>query len=174
MDNHEVGTRIDLLTRSHRYCGLISTRGFRLSDILNDATSSVLELEDVRVTTKGVRPAELHSPRLQLRKQDVLGVFLAGEHEAPVRRSNNRVERRRHGVLIMLPELMISGIVHLPSRVMADTFLTVNSLLPAFLGLTNITIHSCTFRMSEEPYEVAIIRRDWIEALELSAELVPA
>ncbi len=175
MDIHQVSTKIDLLTHSHRFAGLIDTHGYRLADILNDATTSIVELEDAVVSSRGTRPDEvqsLRSARLLVRKQDVLAAFLGGNHEAPVRRSNNRIERRRRGAMILLPALMLSGIVHLPSRVTAESFLVANSLLPSYLALTNVAIHSSEFLLPDVSYEVAIIRREWIEALELSGELV--
>jgi len=172
MDTHHAATQIDLLTRNHRYVGLVNTRGIRLADILNDGNSSILEMEDIVVTAKGVRPADLRTPHLLLRKQEVLAVFLAGEHEAPVRRSNNRVERRRFGALVMLPNLMLSGLIHLPSRVGAESLITANSLLPSFLALTSVAIHSSHFDLVDSAYQVAIVRREWIEAVELSGELV--
>lgn len=72
----------------------------------------------------------------------------------------------------MLSDLILLGIVHLPSRAMADALLMANSLLPAFLGLTDITVHSCAFPMLGENHEVAIIRREWIEALDFNFEPV--
>jgi hypothetical protein len=171
MDTHPPGPKVDLLTQTHRFLGSIPTHGFRLADLLNDGNSSILEMQDVLVSTQGVRPTELQAPHLLLRKQDVLAAFLSGDHEAPLRRSNNRVERRRHGAMFMLPGMMLSGIVHLPGRIPSDAFLAANSLLPPFLALTNPTIHSSLFKLRDEPYEVAIIRREWIEAMELSGEL---
>lgn len=173
MNPQPPGTHVDLLTRTHRYTGTVATHGFRLADQLNSGSSSILEIEDVLVSSQGIRPTELRAPHLLMRKQDVLAAFLAGDHEAPLRRSNNRVERRRHGAMFILPDLMLSGIIHLPGRVPPDAFLATTSVLPTFLALTTPTIHSSSFPIMEQEYEVAIIRREWIEALELAGELVP-
>jgi hypothetical protein len=172
MDIQLGGTTVDLVTRSHRYVGRIDTHGYRMADVMNDNTSSILEMEDVLVISQGLRPAELRAPHLLLRKQEVIAVLLAGDHEAPIRRSNNRVERRRHGAMIMMPGLMLSGIIHLPARITAEAFFTPNSLLPSFLALTNVTIHNSTFNLVEQSYDVVIVRREYMDATELSGELV--
>lgn len=165
------GKQVELLTRTHRYVGSIPMHGYRVADLLNDGNSTTLALEEVVVSTSGLRPTEWQAQHLLLRKHDVLAAFLTGDHEAPLRRNNNRTPRRRQGALFVLPGLMLSGVIHLPGRTPAETLLTTQSLLPPFVALTSPTLHSCSFPLLDQPYEVAIIRRDWIEALELAGEL---
>lgn len=164
--------RITVFTRSHRYCGLVETRGYRVADLLNDGNTAVLPTKDVAIADNRKREAEFHCEELLLRKRDILVALLSGEHEAPVRRNNNRTPRRHYGAVILLPGLAISGIAHMPGRVLPQTLVQDGSILPPFLAVTNVDFHSSVYEGLPAETTLAVVQRECIEAYQLSEEAV--
>lgn len=174
MNNQPSTTRITAVTRSHRYCGLVETRGRRVADLLNDGNTAVLPMADVAIADNGKREAEFHCEELLLRKRDILVALLSGEHEAPVRRNNNRTQRRHYGAVILLPGLAISGIAHMPGRVLPQTLVQEDTILAPFVAVTDVAVHSSAYEGLPAETALAVVQRQWIEAYQLSPEAAMA
>jgi hypothetical protein len=173
MHGEETATQVDMVTEHHHYSGRIITRGVRLSDILSDTRLEVLEMHDTVLRAEGSRSTELRCGRIFLKKKDLLLVIPKGSHEAPIRRRNNYQKRDRYGALIAMPGLIVSGIVHLPSRASPWLLLDDNAGLPRFFGLTNVTVHSSIHRSAPTQCPTAILQRDAIQSVQLTDKPLP-
>ena len=174
MNDESPLTRVRVLTRSHRYSGLVETRGRRVADLLNDGNTAVLPMADVAIADNGKRDAEFHCEDILLRKRDILVALLYGEHEAPIRRNNNRTQRRHYGAVILLPGLVLSGIAHMPGRVLPQTLVQEDSILAPFVAVTDVAVHSSAYEGMPAEAALAVVQRQWIEAYQLSPEAAMA
>ncbi len=163
---------VDVITQSCRYRGFVPTRGQRLSEVLGDPNSGVLRMTETLTTVAGSSSSDVRWKDVSVRKDDILLVIPTGDHEAPARRRNHYVKKHRYGAMIVLPGFVISGIVYLSSRVSVVTMLDESSSLPSFLGLTDVTVHRSGDGLLRAQYDVAIVRRPAIEAIELTDQPV--
>lgn len=174
MADERAVTPIDVITLYGRYSGSVVTRGYRLSDILSDQNSAVLDMWETLTTLAGDSSREVRWKEVVLRKNDILMVIPKGNHEAPIRRRNYHQKKHRYGAMIALPGCILSGIVHLSARATAVSVLDQNSPFPAFIGVTDVTIHGSTHGLLPPQCNVAIIRRQAIESIQLTAAPLPS
>ena len=172
LQSEQKTTTVDAITLHHHYSGSMVTAGVRLSDVLSDGNLEVVEMRDVTIRSGGARSSELRCEELFLRKIDLLMVIPTGRHEAPTRRRNNYQKKDRFGAVIVMPGLIVSGIIHLPSRATVR-MLFDDSGLSRFVGLTEVTVHSSTFGLTPSQCPTAIIRRWNIESVQLTARPLP-
>lgn len=161
-------TKVDAVIEHYRYTGLVATRGWRLAEVLNDGSTSIVELEQVVIQSVAHGRELLRCDSMVLRKDAILLAFPHGEHEAPIRRANNRVEKRQFGAVVTLHEAVLSGLVHLPDRSTARMLLAEDSTLPRFIAITNVAVHSAPQGLMPARCGVIIVQRKFIEAAELS------
>ncbi len=173
MSSLQETTPVDVITRHHRYSGLVINQGYRVADVLSDSRTDILEMRDTVVTVGGARPSEMSFRRILLRKDQVLMAILKGEHEAPLRRRNKYVEKERFGAIVVLPGYVLSGILHLPPQAVPSMLLIENTTLPSFIGMTSVTVHGSVFDFVPSQCDVAIIRRPYIESIDLAAKPLP-
>ena len=171
MHKEEEGfTPVAVITRDHRYSGMLANRDFRIADILNDHNSDLLEMYDVLAIGTGTPAREVRFDQVVLKKDAVLLVVPQGTHEAPARRRNRYVERDRYGAMIGLPGYILSGVLHLPSMPIPSLLLAENSMLQNFLGMTNTTTHSSLHGLLPTQCDVVIVQRRAIESVQLTAQ----
>ena len=168
MAKEQTNATVDIVTRDSRHTGSVPSRGYRLSDVLNDPGTDVLEMHDVLTTMQGSLAKEVRWKELCLRKDRILLVVPKGEYEAPARRCNLYVKKNRYGAMIAIPGYVLSGIVHLPRRATAMSLLGESSQLPPFVGITNVTVQSAVNDLLCTQYNVAIVRRKAIESVQLT------
>lgn len=173
MGNEQVTTPVDVITRDCRYTGSVATRGFRLSDILSDQRTDILEMHETLTSVAGTRSTDVRWKEVFLKKNSILLVIPKGKYEAPIRRRNNYVERHRYGAMIVLPGHILSGIVHLPARTNSWMVLDEDAALPSFIGVTDVTVHKSIYDFIPAHCDVVILRRHSIESAQLTARPLP-
>ena len=159
---------VDVITRYHRYSGLLVSRGYRVADALNDSRSDLIEMREVSGTAKVAAAREVRYDQVFLNKGHVLLVVPRGDYEAPLARRNKFIEKERYGAMIGLPGYTFTGILHLPIRSDAVTLLGENTSLPGFLGLTNVTVHVSFQDVLPPECDVLIVRRQAIESIQMT------
>ncbi len=163
----------DLITEHHHYSGLVYAEGRRLADVLADRNHSVLEMNEVTLTTIGPQPAELKLDKMLVKKDHVLLAIPKGSYEAPIRRNNNYQKKEQHEAIIVLASHVLKCMVHVPTRMKPWTIVDRESDFPAFFGVTSVSLYSSSHGMLPKQCETAIVRRDAIESLELSSLPLP-
>jgi hypothetical protein len=159
----------DIYTQYHHYSGQVTTRGNRLADLLNDPTTDVLELRNVRVSQPSNQVADaIECAQLQLKKDAILLAIPTGSYEAPGKRLYSYVEKQHFLSHMMLPGYNLVGTLHLPSRVNHWAFLCEGSTTPSFIAMTDVTIRVAADNVEPIHTKVVIFRRQYIESLFIS------
>jgi hypothetical protein len=159
----------DLITEHHHYSGLVHAEERRLADILADHNLNVLEMNQVTLHPSGTRRRELKLERMLVKKDHLLIAIPKGSYEAPISRSNKYQRKGRHDATIVLSGNVLTCVVHIPPLIKPWALVDQTSDLPAFFGVTDVTFHSSSHELMPERCDTAIIRRQAIESLELSA-----
>jgi hypothetical protein len=173
MSGNQMMTPVEVITRHCRYTGSLCTRGQRVSDILGDANTDVLEMHETLTGIVGAHSADVRWRRLFLKKKQILLVIPKGEYEAPAHRCTRYVDKPRYGAMLILPGTVLSGILHLPPRTTALTLLDEHASLPSFMGITDVTVHNSIHSPGTAQFDVVIFRRLSIEAVQLTAQPLP-
>jgi hypothetical protein len=166
-------TPVQVITRQCRYAGLLETCGSRVSDILNDTNTDIVELRETSTVLVGGPSTDVRCGHLYLRKSEILTVIPKGKYEASEQRRNRYVEKPRYGAMVVLPGLVLSGIMHLSSRATPLAILNENSPLSRFMALTGATVYASSHDLGAAYFEVVIMRRLAIESLQLTGEPLP-
>jgi hypothetical protein len=171
-DQHTCETEI--FTATHRYSGQLCTRGYRLSDFLNDATTEVLDLRDVTLCCSGEPAAEaVQCPSLYVKKDAVLIACPRGVHEAPVRRFFSYVAKSRYFAQIVLPGYTAAGFLHLQTRANPWILMLPTSTEATYLPLTDVSLSFSNRGAPVLHTRVAIFRRTALESLFLADRPAP-
>jgi len=161
---------VDIVSLHHHYRGLLHTNGMRLSDELSNASSDALVLRDVQITPAGRNAAALECSQLTLLKRSILIAMPQDSHERPPTQRLDKFQKRdRHGVVVVLPGHLISGVMQLPKKSVSWSALKESGAVQRFIGLTDVTIHNAVFRLTPQTCPVAIVQRDVVEAIELTS-----
>lgn len=168
MPDEQAITPVDVITRHCRYTGSVATRGFRLSDLLSDSRTSILEMRAALSTLAGDRSRDVRWKEVSVKKDRILLVIPKGSYEAPVRRRNYYQKKHHYGAMIVLPGCVLSGIVQVPSRATALTLLDETGPLPSFIGVTDVTVHGSVHDLLPSRCDVVILRRQAIESIQLT------
>ena len=166
-------TPVEVITQHCRYTGSLATRGERVSDILSDSSTDVIEIHETLTNVVGAGATDVRWKQLFLKKEQILMVVPKGSYEAPLRRSYLYVEKPRYGAMVILPGTVLSGILHLPDRANPLMLLNEHSSLAGFVGMTGVTVHNSVHDLGEGGFEVVILRRLAIESLQLTARPIP-
>jgi hypothetical protein len=159
----------DIYTQYHRYAGQVATKGNRLADLLNDPTTDVLELQNVRVSQPTNHAANaIECTQLQLKKDVIQLAIPTGSYEAPGKRLYSYVEKQHFLAHMMLPGYNLVGTVHLPSRVNHWAFLCDGGPTPSFIAMTDVTIRVAAQNAEQIHTKVVIFKRQFIESLFIS------
>lgn len=164
---------VEVITEYVRYTGSVANRGYRVSDILNESNTNVLEMLDAVTSVGGAPASDVRWKQIFLKKNRILLVIPKGSYEAPIRRSNNYVEKHHYGAMIILPGFVLSGIVHLPSKGSPLMLMDENSALPSFIGVTDVTVHASSHGFGPSRCDAVILRRQFIESMQLTAQPLP-
>ena len=170
MQNEEGSTPVTVITRYHRYTGMLANQGFRIADIFNDHRTDLLEMYDVLATGVGTGSKDVRFDRIVLKKDSVLLVLPQGKYEAPVHRRNRYIERDHYGAMVAMPVCILSGILHMPIKPIPSLVLAENSTLPEFLAMANVIAHNSLHNLIPTQCDVAILQRRAIESLQLTAQ----
>jgi len=169
MHEDDTFTPLTVITMHHRYTGELPSRGFRIADILNDGNTDILTLHNVMASSSGMRVQDVRFDEVVLKKKSVLIVVPQGKYEAPRRRRNRYIEQDRYGAMVALPGYILSGVVHLPTKPLPSFLLAENSMLPDFMGMTNVTVHSSMHDFMPTDCGVLIVRRTALEGVQLTS-----
>lgn len=169
MSNKATIIAAELITEHHHYSGLVHAEGRRLADILADHNLNVLEMNQVTLNTIGARPIELKLEKMLVKKDHVLMAIPKGAYEAPVSRSNNYQKKGRYNATIVLAGHVLSCVIHMPPLLKPWALVDQKSDLPAFFGVTDVTLHSSSHLLMPEKCDTAIVCRQAIESMEVSA-----
>lgn len=169
MSTKETIIAAELITEHHHYFGLVNGKGRRMADVLADHNLDVLEMNQVTLNTIGDRPIEMKLEKMLVKKDHVLMAIPKGAYEAPVRRSNNYQKKGRHNATIVLAGHVLSCVIHMPTLLKPWALVDQKSDLPAFFGVTDVTLRSSSHVLIPEKCDTAIIRREAIESMEISA-----
>jgi hypothetical protein len=175
----------EVFTQFHRYVGQVATRGCRLADFLNNASTEVIEMHDVRVNQPANPVSKpLECAQLHLKKDAILMAVPTGHYEAPARRIYSYVEKNHYLSHVVLPGCRLVGTLHLPDRANRWLLLSDSSTTPSFIPITDVEVQFTGVDAEKLQMKVAIFRRQHIESLfigqlpdsihslqELSAEL---
>ncbi len=161
---------VDIISLHHHYRGWLRTSGARLSDELSDARSDSLVLRDVQITAAGRNAPSLECSQLTILKSRILIAMPQDSRERPTTQRLDKFQKReRHGVVVVLPGHLISGVMQLPSKSISWSALKEGGAVQRFIGLTDVTVHNAVFRLTPQVCPVAIVQRDAIEAIELTS-----
>jgi hypothetical protein len=162
-----------VITRDHRYSGQITTGGRRLADVFSDPHWEVVEMRDILVQGTGAESPGVSCGQLLVAKKDILMVVPQGAYEAPIRRQNNYQLKRLYSVTVVLAGYVLKATAHLPDRANPWMLIDDSAGLPAFFGLTEVTMHGLPEGLVEPRYSTVIVNRRRIEAAELSQRPAP-
>ncbi len=161
---------VDCITLHHHYRGWMRSNGARLSDELSSTQSDSIVLRDVQITAAGRSAPSLECSELTLMKERILIAMPRDACErSPAERINKFQKKDRHGVVIVLPGHILSGVMQLRKAAVPWSLLKESGALQRFIGLTDVTVHNAVFRLAPKECPVAIIHRDAVEAIELTS-----
>ena len=163
----------DLITEHQHYSGLVHTEGRRLADVLTDHGLTVLEMNQVTLTTVGTRPSEFKLEKMLIKKDHLLMAIPKGAYEAPINRSNRYQKKGPYDATIVLPGHILHCVVHMPPRMTPWAVADRPDDLPTFFGVTNVTVHSSFHTLVPDHCDTAIIRREAIESIEMPGVKLP-
>ncbi len=170
---------VELLTAHCRYRGHLVSRGYRVADVLNESTTSVVEMRNASVgllrpenDAQDNVPRNLRCSHLWLKKADLLVAIPLGPHEAPTRRANHFQAKNHYPALVALGGCLLSGILHASRAIVPALLLTDDSPLSPFIAMTDVTVHASDGMLCEPNYEVVIVRRLAIEAAHVAQQPV--
>lgn len=162
-------TKAEIFTQHHRYCGMVMTRGYRLSDAMNDPSTELVEIRDAQIsqpTNPQLRPLE--SPQLMLKKDAIVLAMPTGSYEAPARRIYSFVEKQRYVAQVVVPGYTMVGTIHLPSRANPWVLMSESGPTPSFVPITDATVRFAGADVEPLHSKVIIFRRQFIESLFVS------
>lgn len=166
-------TPVEVITRDCRYTGSLATGGHRVSDVLGDSTTQILEMRETLTRVVGSRSSDVRWRQVYVKKDRILMVIPKGSYEAPSRRYNRYVDKPRYGAMVIIPGNVLSGILHLPPRASPLMLLGEASMLPSFMGMTDVTVHNSIHGVGGSHFEVVILRRLSIESVQLTGQPLP-
>jgi hypothetical protein len=161
---------VDFISRYHRYRGMVENNGSRLSDLLTDPTHDFVEIRDARITTLGHELADLPSPKVILKRQEIVLVIPQGPYEAPAGRITHFIKKSRWRAVIEVCGHMIEGTIHLPPKTPPISLLRDTSPLRKFVAVTDVTMHSALLG-SATKFATVLVSRQAIESLEVTVPI---
>jgi hypothetical protein len=161
----ETETEVILATDQHLLEALVTTRGQRLLEVLNDPTSDFLRVLDLKLMSRENGEASSAMPTGIVRRSNIVLALLSDQHEAPQRRQYSYVEKKARPVVIVAGGFVIEG--DLQFRGKYDPVSVVNAELQSFFPVTNAMVsHPSGFRnLMRAP--VAIINKQFLFALHI-------
>ncbi len=161
---------VDCITLHHHYRGTVSINGVRLSDLLSDSRSDSIVLKDVRITAAGHSVPSLECSQLTLQKDRILIAMPQGQNDRPATQRLDKFQKKdHHGVVVVLPGHILSGVIQLPKASVSWSGLRESGTVQRYFGLTDVTVHNAVFRLAPQNCPLAIIQRDAVEAVELTS-----
>ena len=129
--------RVDIYTDAYRVSGKTATRFTRVADIVNQASSTHLVVEEATISEYADPSATVSAMQALVRLEDAL-LVIAGEKGEGTGREDMRIPKRAVRAQIGIPPFRITGAVHIPqgSRP-ADGILNASD---RFLPMTEVTI----------------------------------
>ncbi len=167
-DQHTTVT--ELYTLNHIYRGLLENRGHRLADLLNTATTNIVELLDVSIRSAAIPQADpLQCERLQVKKDQILMARPIGGYEAPMRRVYCYVDKPKYYAQVVLPGYVLRGTIYMPERANAMFILREGGVLPSYVAITGVKVQPAATGLNPFDSPVMIFCRHLVEAAEVLA-----
>lgn len=161
---------VDCITLHHHYRGWLHTNGTRLSDELSNTQSDTVTFKDVEITPAGKTAPSLECSELTLMKERILVAMPRDLHERPASQRLTKFQKKdRHGIVVVLPGHLLSGVIQLPKGAHSWRLLKESGAVQRFIGITDVTVHNAVFRLMPQACPVAIVQRDAVEAIELTS-----
>jgi len=162
---------VEIYTPDCRYRGALVSRGYRITDVLNESTTSLVELRDVtvslirsRLSANGQAPRGLRCSQLWLKKADILLAVPLVAHEAPGRRATHYQAKNQYPALVALGGCVLSGILHSARPIAPPLLLAEDSPLAPFFAMTEVTVHASDGTLGQSHYDVLILQRSAVDA----------
>lgn len=132
-----VAVQVDVYTDAYRVSGKATTRFTRVSDIVNQASSSHLVVNEATISEYADPSATVSAMQALVRLEDVL-LIIAGEAGEATARADMRIPKRAVRAQIGIPPFRITGAIHVSqgSRP-ADGILNASD---RFLTMTEVTV----------------------------------
>ena len=128
----------------------IKTQGYRLLDILNDPLHEYLEIQDARLSARGMTIARELSDAVVSKSEISVAVVPSERHEAEERRRFIAVDKKRYPVLLMTDGFDVRGTVHLDGP--PDPSVALAGELEQFFAITDASVaHAATGERLEAP-----------------------
>jgi hypothetical protein len=130
---------LDVYTDAYRVSGKMATRFSRVADIVNEASSTHLVLEEATISEYADPTATVSALQALVNLDEAL-LVIAAETGDPASRADMRIPKRAIRAQIGIPPFRITGAVHVPQGSSP-----VDGLLNAgdrFLPMTEVTIAS--------------------------------
>jgi hypothetical protein len=165
MNQDPVTTTVEVYTHHHIYQGLLENRGHRLADLLNTATTNIVELQEVSIRLPGNERSEpAQCERLQIRKDQIIMARPTGEYEAPMRRVFCYTDKPKYSAWVVLPGYVLRGTIYMPERANSMFILREGGVLPSFVALTGVSVQPAGWAASPFQVPVMIFCRRFVEA----------
>jgi hypothetical protein len=130
---------IDVYTASYRVSGKLPTRFSRVGDIVNQASSTHLAVEEATISEYADPTATVSAMQALVSLDEAL-IVVAAEAEATGGRDDMRIQKRAVRAQIGLPPFRVTGSIHIaPGSRPADGILFASD---RYLVMTEVTIAS--------------------------------
>lgn len=156
---------VDFFTKQHRVRGQVFTGSRRLTDVLNDALHSSLELSEVEVA-RVIEPEKVvyTHPSAVLMKEAIALAIVPGERsDGAEDRIFKFIEKRPYEVVLTVPTYEISGILHLRGTGKLGTLLVME--VSRFVPMTQAQVVFTLFPEVRFFGEVAIVNKALLEVV---------
>ena len=155
-----------LVTSEHLLGVEIETRGQRLLDVLNDTNTSFLCVNEVRVFRRGCTSPVATLPQAVIQKSNVALAIPAGDkHEAPQKRSQSFVPKRRSAAFLVVLGYEVRG--ELALKRTDDPVAALCHELGRFFPIPNGTVAFAGTRCQQQTAQVVIVNSDHVSLLQL-------
>lgn len=163
-----------LLTDEHLVAGRLATRGRRLLEVLNDNRSEHLHIEDVHISRRENKSAELTSlPEALVRKAHLVMAILGGmTHEAAQTRPFAYVEKRVHRAFLIVSGYEVQGRIHL--RTSTDPLTALVHEFGAFVPVTDASLAHAGTGGKSLSARVVLVNRSFVSLLQIGNVLADA
>jgi hypothetical protein len=161
----ETETAVILATDQYLLEALVTTRGQRLLEVLNDPTSDFLRVLDFKLISRETGEGRATMPTGIIRRSNLVLAMLTEQHEAPQRRQYSYVEKKARPVVVIAGSYLIEG--DLQFRGKYDPVAVVNAELQSFFPVTNAVISHSSSNRPPMRAPVAIVNKQCLWALHI-------
>lgn len=147
--------------------GILNLSGNRVLDVLNDASSGYLKLNEVNVSLDRIDKAASPLPQAIIVKSQMLWVaILSDKHESPEKRFHSFVARQSESITVVVPGSVIRGTTQVTAA--KDPVLFMSRGGAGFFPVTNARLESSSHKPLEAP--VIFVNYKAVQILHLTTD----